>query len=142
MSSWADKFGLGPAMTAYAVDAPVEELEVLREGAPPGAQVVVGLPKTGRGQLLFFWPTQPEGLAARFQALRELLAEAGSLWVIFPKKAHRVDLGVDMTWEQMQAAALTTDLVDVKVASFSDRTYGSKFVIRRSARATDEAETR
>jgi hypothetical protein len=35
----------------------------------------------------------------------------------------------------MQAAALTTDLVDNKIVSLSDEEYATRFVIRRERRA-------
>lgn len=139
MSDWARKFELASGMTIRVVDPPVEELEVLRSNAPAGVAVIRDLPIAGQLRSLFFWPTQLEGLEARFQRLRGQLSDDGRLWVIFPKKRHRSEFGVELTWEQMQAAALTTDLVDVKVASFSARSYGTKFVIRTAARGPAES---
>jgi hypothetical protein len=42
--------------------------------------------------------------------------------------------GIDFSWEAMQAAGLETDLVDNKVASFSEEDYGTRFVIRKALR--------
>ncbi|MGA9533984.1 MAG: hypothetical protein WBR18_14785 [Anaerolineales bacterium] len=134
MSDWARKFGLTAGMTVYVIDPPADELEVLRSGAPPGVVLTAGLAAEGQVKSLFFWPTQLHGLEPRFLDLRRRLADDGSLWAVLPKKAQRAEFGVDMTWEEMQAAALTTDLIDVKVASFSNRTYGTKFVVRKAAR--------
>jgi hypothetical protein len=63
-----------------------------------------------------------------------MIAPDGGLWVMFPKKAYLGKYGMDMTWEDMQAAALETVLVDNKVASFSDEFYATRFVIRSELR--------
>ena len=52
-----------------------------------------------------------------------------------PKKAVARQRGLTLTWEEMQAAALTTDLVDNKNASMTDEEYGTRFVIRKERRA-------
>jgi hypothetical protein len=41
---------------------------------------------------------------------------------------------MDLSWEQVQQAALRTDLVDNKIASVSDQEYGTRFVIRKDRR--------
>jgi hypothetical protein len=120
-------------MLIHAVEPLEADLARLKEAAPPGATIVNELPDRGGVELLFYWPTSAAGLAGQFAHLQQRMRNDGALWVVLPKKAHRAALGVDLAWDDMQAA-LTTDLVDVKVASFSDETYGTKFVIRRSAR--------
>jgi hypothetical protein len=134
LSRWARKFGLRPGMAVHVVDLPTEEVEILHSEAPDAVVLIDGVPAPGQGKMVFFWPDRLGGLENRFQDLRNRLADDGSLWAIVPKAEHRDEAGVDLTWDEMQAAALTTDLVDVKVASFSDRSYGTKFVIRKTAR--------
>jgi len=54
--------------------------------------------------------------------------------VIVPRKPAAEKRGLDFRWEDVQAAALETDLVDNKVASLTDEEYAAGFVLRRSAR--------
>ena len=55
--------------------------------------------------------------------------------MVIPKKAVARQRGLSLTWEEMQAAALTTDLVDNKNANMTDEEYGTRFVIRKERRA-------
>jgi len=41
---------------------------------------------------------------------------------------------VALSWEEMQAAGLLTDLVDNKIASVTEEDYGTRFVIRKALR--------
>jgi hypothetical protein len=66
--------------------------------------------------------------------MARLIVPDGAIWLVIPKRSFQEDFGVTMSWDQMQAEALTTDLVDNKTATYSLQTYGTRFVIRRSAR--------
>ena len=81
--------------------------------------------------LIFFWPRELEGLAERFATLQPQIVSNGAVWVVLPKKAVARQRGLTLTWEEMQLAALTTDLVDNKNASMTDEEYGTRFVIRK-----------
>ena len=87
-----------------------------------------------RSDLLFFWPHVLEGLAERFSALQGRIVPNGAIWVVMPKRSVAARHGITFSWEQMQAAALATDLVDNKIASFSPEEYATRLVIRREAR--------
>jgi hypothetical protein len=54
--------------------------------------------------------------------------------VIIPKKKFASERGIDFTWEEMQAAALQTDLVDNKVAAINEQENATRFVIRKELR--------
>ncbi len=58
----------------------------------------------------------------------------GAIWVMLLKQPIALRRGVTLTWDAMQAAALQTDLVDNKIATFSDEEYGTRFVLRRERR--------
>ena len=73
-------------------------------------------------------------LAGRFAALQWRIMPDGAIWAMLLKKPIARTRSVTLTWEAMQAAALQTDLVDNKIASFSDEEYGTRFVIRRERR--------
>jgi hypothetical protein len=72
----------------------------------------------------------------RFATLQRQIISDGAIWVVTPKKAVAQRRGLTLTWEEMQAAALTTDLVDNKNASMTDEEYGTRFVIRKERRIT------
>ncbi len=60
----------------------------------------------------------------------------GAVWAGIPKQRIARQRGLTLTWEEMQAAALQTDLVDNKGASISDEEYATRFVIRKDQRAS------
>ncbi len=54
---------------------------------------------------------------------------------MIPKKPVARRLGSDVTFDRLQAAALTTsDLVDNKTLTFYEETYGIRLVIRKEKR--------
>ena len=81
-----------------------------------------------------FWPDEPAGLEERFRQLQARIDPAGAVWAIIPKKKFARARGKSLNWEQLQAAALRTDLVDNKIASVSEQEYGTRFVIRKDLR--------
>jgi hypothetical protein len=88
--------------------------------------------------LIVFWPFRLEGLEGDFAALQAHLKPDGALWAVMPKKNYARQRGIDFTWDQMQAAGLTTDLVDNKIATIDDQDYGTRFVIRKKSRKSTE----
>jgi len=88
-----------------------------------------------RYDLIFLWPRTLDGFAARLMKMQRAIAPNGAIWVVIPKRASARKCGLDFTWEEMQAAALTTDLVDNKIASLTNEEYATRFVIRRERRA-------
>lgn len=133
MATLAQKLGLRPAMHICLLDAPPAAAAVIREAAPPDCAFASEL-GDAHYDLIFCWPVESEGLAGRFAALQRRIAPAGAIWAVLPKKLVARRRGVTLTWEQMQAAALTTDLVDNKGASLGDDEYATRFVIRRDRR--------
>ncbi len=65
-------------------------------------------------------------------ALEAALQRDGAIWVSWPKKAAKVE--TDVTEDQVRAAALKLDLVDVKVAAVDTIWSGLKLVIRKERR--------
>jgi hypothetical protein len=118
------------------MEAPAEAVQLLSDIAPLGVEIARDQSENdgARSDLLFFWPQSLEGLAERFSGLQRHIMPDGAIWVVMPKKAFAARHGIDFSWEQMQAAALATDLVDNKIASFSAEEYATRLVIRREAR--------
>ncbi len=76
---------------------------------------------------IFFGVNEAKALA-RLATLREAIKKDGAIWVIWPKgQAHLKE-------DTVRAAALTMDLVDVKVVSFSETHSGLKLVIPKAKR--------
>ena len=129
----ARKFGMKPGMRIGLVGADAESEAALRTAIIGEANWKVE-PQGGSLELVFYWPKSRQEFSEKIWDLAELIAPNGAVWVMFPKKAHLDNAGLDMSWEEMQAAALETVLVDNKVAAFSDAYYGTRFVIRRDLR--------
>jgi hypothetical protein len=136
MVSLAIKLGLRPGQLVRLLEAPADAAQLLAEIAPPGVEISIeeAWEDAHRYDLLFFWPRSLDGLTERFSTLQQHIVPDGAIWVVMPKKAFAARRGIAFTWEQMQAAALATDLVDNKGASFSAEEYATRLVIRREAR--------
>lgn len=63
---------------------------------------------------------------------RLAMAQAGMIWVSWPKKASKVS--TDMSEDEVRAAAFPMDLVDVKVCAVDAIWSGLKLVIRKEKR--------
>jgi hypothetical protein len=73
-----------------------------------------------------------------FADLQRRIRTAGRLWIVLPKKTHAEETGFPHSWDEVQRAALRTDLVDNKIAAFSEELTAVRFVIRRSRRGAQE----
>ncbi len=134
MATLAQKLGLRPTMRICLFDASPASAATIREAAPEGCAFAAEPGDDARYDLIFCWPAEPEGLAEWFAALQRCIVPDGAIWVVLPKKPVARQRGITLTWEQMQAAALTTDLVDNKIASLGADEYATRFVIRRDRR--------
>lgn len=137
MSSLATKLGLRTGQLVRLLEAPEEAIRLLAGVAPPGVEIGVeeeAGEDAPHSDLLFFWPHVLEGLVERFSTLQKLIVPDGAIWVVMPIKSVAARRGITFSWEQMQAAALATDLVDNKIASFNAEEYATRLVIRREAR--------
>ncbi|HEY1389623.1 MAG TPA: hypothetical protein VGF38_13865 [Ktedonobacterales bacterium] len=128
------KLGITPDCSILLLDAPAPSAALLREACPPGVTVADADDGAERYDLIFLWLRTADGLAERFAALQLRIVPDGAIWAMLLKKPVARTRGVTLTWEAMQAAALQTDLVDNKIATFSDEEYGTRFVIRRERR--------
>ena len=137
-SDLARKLGLVPGRAVCLLDAPPGAEEIVRAASPPGVVLTIAsepLPGGARYDLILYWPRALDGLTERLATLQRRIVPDGGLWLVMPKKAHARARGIAFTWEEMQAAALLTDLVDNKNAAFSATDYATRFVIRKERRA-------
>jgi Protein of unknown function (DUF3052) len=140
MASLAQKLGLKPGQAICLLDATAETAQVIRTACAEdvgGDVTITELQNSAPFDMIFFWPRELVGLAERFAALQRQIVSDGAIWVVIPKKAVAQRRGRTLTWEEMQGAALTTDLVDNKNASMTDEEYGTRFVIRKERRSQE-----
>jgi hypothetical protein len=138
MASLAQKLGLRPGQAIYLLDATPATAQTIRAAcAEDGDVAITETLDDAPFDMIFFWPRELAGLAERFAALQRQIVSDGAIWVVLPKKAVAQRRGLTLTWEEMQAAALTTDLVDNKNASMTDEEYGTRFVIRKERRSQE-----
>jgi hypothetical protein len=142
MADLARKLGIVPGAAILLVDVPESIAALLRDASPPGVTFAQDKDDTTRYDLILFWPQSAEGLAATFGALQWRIVPDGAIWTLLLKKPIARQRGITLTWEEIQAAALQTDLVDNKIASISDEAYGTRFVIRRERRPSYAASSR
>ncbi|MEJ2263507.1 MAG: hypothetical protein P8X95_08675 [Anaerolineales bacterium] len=125
----AKKLGIKPGDRVWLIEAPSGTAEYLRRGCPEGVSFVERLPDD-KVEIVLYWPRGLEGLTDRFRDLQHRIVPTGAVWAVIPKKKYARKWGIDFSWEELQAAGLQTDLVDNKVASIDEETYGTRFVIR------------
>ncbi|HEX5546712.1 MAG TPA: hypothetical protein VFX24_04830 [Ktedonobacterales bacterium] len=133
-SNLARKLGIAPGCSILLLDAPAPSAALLRDACPPGVTMADSDNGADRYDLIFLWLRSADGLAEQFAALQWRIEPDGTIWAMLLKKPVARKRGVTLTWDQMQAAALQTDLVDNKIASFSYEEYGTRFVLRRERR--------
>jgi len=137
MASLAQKLGLKPGQTICMLEATPETAQVIRAACAEdvvGDVTITESLHSAPFDMIFYWPHEIAGLAERFAALQRQIVSNGAIWVVLPKKAIARQRGLTLTWEEMQLAALTTDLVDNKNANMTDEEYGTRFVIRKERR--------
>jgi hypothetical protein len=105
---------------------------VAEEIAEGGA--VPRLEKASRAgvEMAHIFVTRKTELARELSRLRGLLAQDGTIWVSWPKKASGVT--TDVTEDTVREIALPLGLVDIKVCAVDATWSGLKLVIRKSER--------
>lgn len=133
MAELASKLSIKPGYKVALLGASAE-LRAALEQAYPAAEFFDSL-SAAPYEIILFWPTQLAGLADTFAQLQRQIVPDGAVWAVIPRQRIARQRGMALTWEEMQAAGLQTDLVDNKIASISDEEYATRFVIRKDRRA-------
>jgi hypothetical protein len=83
-----------------------------------------------RGELdvIVFFASQRSELDRRFRGLARTLADAGGLWVAWPKKSSAIES--DLSFEEVQRVGLEAGLVDNKSCSIDQDWQAVRFVYR------------
>jgi hypothetical protein len=113
------KLGIKPESSVALVGAP-PKFPIRASGKAPFDVMVV-------------FVTVRAELAAKIDAARAKLTQAGRLWIAFPKKSSGV--ATDMSDHAIRDVALPTGLVDNKVCAIDETWTGIQLVIRRELRA-------
>ncbi len=135
MADLGRKLGMRHGQTLALIDLSATVLSALRHEAPPDTTFVGEIEAASPPcDLIMFAPLALDGLATRLASLQRRIKPSGAIWVVIPKQRFAASRGIHFTWDQMQAAALTTDLVDNKIVSLTGEDYATRFVIRKERR--------
>lgn len=124
-----EKLGIGAGQSVVVIDAP-DDYAKLIEGLPAGAKTtarVIGAP-----ELVHLFATESKVLARHLKSLLKVIAQDGTIWVSWPKKAAKMK--TDITEDVIRDVALPIGLVDVKVCAVNEVWSGLKLVIRKTNR--------
>jgi hypothetical protein len=119
------KLGIKEGMVVALVDAP-EGFEPLLDPLPDGAVALRGL-NPEAGLTLWFVRAQAD-LEARIVEMGTC-AEAGALWIVWPKKASGVKS--DLSQNVVRRIGLDSGLVDYKICSVDATWSGLLFTVRK-----------
>jgi hypothetical protein len=123
--SLADKLGIRPGMTVTTVGAP----PVYRELMTPMPADVTFVARVKRPlRFVHCFVTRRAELERELPRLARALADDGTLWVSWPKRAAKV--ATDVTEDVVREAGLAHGLVDVKVCAVDEVWSGLKLVRR------------
>ncbi len=124
-----EKLGIGPGTRVVLLGGPPGYAALLGR-LPPGARIVTRLP--ARARFVHLFARLRIELAAALPRADRALADDGTLWVSWPKKAS--GLPTDLTEDAVRGAALPLGLVDVKVCAVDEVWSGLKLVRRKELR--------
>ena len=117
------------------------EARVVVMGAPAGyRKLLAPLPEkvsftdkaSAGSEFVHLFVTERRMLEKELNRLRKLLADAGTLWVSWPKKSSGV--ASDITEDVIREVCLPLGFVDVKVCAVDETWSGLKLMIRRENR--------
>ena len=124
------KLGIKSGQRLAIINAPDGYGDTLRT-LPDGLETVS--PSEGPLDFIQLFTVSRARLEAEFPRLRDTLAQAGMLWVSWPKRSSDVD--TDLSDNVVREVGLGYGLVDVKVCAVDQTWSGLKFVRRLKDRA-------
>jgi hypothetical protein len=127
--SLLEKLGIAPGTKVVALGAP-PDYGALIAPLPEGSTVQTRL-RPGARFIHQFARSRAE-LETAFPRLAAALADDGTLWISWPKKASGVE--TDLTENVLRELGLPLGLVDVKVCAVDEVWSGLKFVRRKENR--------
>jgi hypothetical protein len=125
----AQKLGIKPGMKVIGIDAPSNYRKLLGSAA---GTVSFGERASNNENFVHLFATQRSALEKQLVQLRKKLADSGTVWVSWPKKASGVQ--TDITEDVIRTVALPLGFVDVKVCAVDEIWSGLKLMVRREHR--------
>lgn len=126
----AQRLGIKPGQQVATIEAPKGYRELLAP-VPKGVSFTTEI--AADAPFIHLFATKRAALEKELKRLRRLLADAGVLWVSWPKKSSGV--ATDITEDVIREVCLPLGFVDVKVCAVDATWSGLKLMIRRENRA-------
>src|SRR5690349_7677743 len=123
------KLGIKPGTTVVTVTAPPNYQRLL--GSIPAGVTFSKRLKLDSNFVHVFTKKRGE-LARRLSAEREKIADAGTVWVSWPKRSSGV--ATDVSEDVVRDVALPLGFVDIKVCAIDETWSGLKLMVRRENR--------
>jgi len=123
------KLGIKPSLNVVTINAPTDYRRLL--GKIPEGVTFSDRLKPESNFVHVFIKKRSE-LEKRLSALREKIADTGTVWVSWPKRSSGVP--TDVTEDVVRAVALPLGFVDIKVCAIDDTWSGLKLMVRRRNR--------
>jgi hypothetical protein len=123
------KLGIKPGSAVTVINQPAHYLALLGplpEGAHFRPRIVAGC------EFVHLFTTDRDELKKYLIRLRSKLADAGTIWISWPKKTSGVETNVRE--DVIRALALPLGFVDTKVCAVDETWSGLKLMIRRGNR--------
>jgi hypothetical protein len=113
------KLGIKLDSIVVTLNPNLDTIAKIQDGLGKRVPLLTELPADSQANVVIVWPAQTDDLSGELRRLRRTITPDGAIWAIIPKKRTGKNKAMGVTFEQIQAAALATDLVDNKVVSFS-----------------------
>jgi len=125
----AQKLGIKSDVTVVVISGPSNYRKLL---GPIADSLAFTDRATAGSQFIHFFASKRRELEKKLPQFRRKLADAGTLWVSWPKKSSGVE--TDVTEDVVRAVALPLGLVDIKVCAVNETWSALKLLIRREQR--------
>jgi hypothetical protein len=125
----SQKLGIKSGATVVVINAPLDYQKLLGEFA---SDVRFATRVGVNANFIHFFTKRRAELEKQLTRLRLKLADAGTLWVSWPKKS--AGIATDVTEDVIRDVALPLGFVDTKVCAVDETWSGLKLMIRRANR--------
>lgn len=125
----AQKLGIKPGMVVVTINPPTNYrglVGTIPEGVSFAERLASG------STFVHVFTKKRDELAKTLLVVREKIADAGTVWVSWPKKSSGVT--TDVSEDVIRAVALPLGFVDVKVCAVDETWSGLKLMVRRENR--------
>jgi len=123
------KLGIKAGQTVVTIGAPPNYKKLL---SPLPERVVFTTKVENGAPFIHLFVSERKALERELKRLRKLIADAGVLWVSWPKKSSGVK--TDITEDVIREVCLPLGFVDVKVYAVDETWSGLKLMVRRENR--------